>query len=633
MTKTLNKSNSIFLVILVAAITSAFAENLHIAEKKSFIEEDKNNNGSEFTYIRPNLPSNIWKIDNTTETSKKQFQNGDILKDIPARTVWNNQFGFFPIWFGAKEYVFNSPLISGGQIMVQWKEIELEKGVYNFSKIEKMLQAYFERKLYTTIQINGNNKPDYLFREVPYLSDIKLSAQVGDDKGTLMFWYPEYVVNYKNLIYEFGKFLKKSPYLKSVIGIRFNLNAIGTEHLNIPEVLSINSTKVNPRNASSYVYPEKASKEFQENWSNEAVKKYEKAIYDAYVDAMSETVRIFLRNSLDESIFKLADNDLQNGKVGLFHTSSEPEPKTGGQGEIKQSMFNLYSRNKKTISYAEEWADCWGIHGKEEDPHFCTPQQWNYWRLLSDLNVGISHIGMYGSIWAYAFGEKAPENKQFVEIDEKNRREEIRRGIEFAFKYIGHHNNPFKSPGAFIAFRHSTENLSIKQNPEFYSKYKAPELKIFTGDYTFLCLRKPDKSVGVKLIGPTEQRYGAFARKLPTGESMQLVLHPGLAKAIYNKAVTLRVFYFDEPNTEWSVSYGTTNFVIKSQGTKKWKTAEWQLRGATRNNEMNIASIIEKGQFASNEELAVLHPDVILKALKGTPIFHMVEIDRSNLFQ
>jgi hypothetical protein len=616
----------LFLLFFFIGTSSSKAQSI------SFLDEDKLNNGKEYSCDPIFLPKNIWTLKQKVESTKADSKNGQILKNIAPRSEWKSSFGFFPIWFGAKDYLFESPLISGGQIMVQWKEIELKKGVYDFSKIEKMLKAYYDRKLYTTIQINGNEKPDYLFDEIPWIENVKWSLQVQDKKGTLMYWYPQYAENYANLIKAFAQFLSSSSYLKSVLGIRFNLNAIGTEHLEVPTKVNSKVGVVNPRLCSAYFYPKNADPHFTTEWSKAEKIKYENAVLKSYMESVSPVAHLFLRNNIDENLISMAQPELQSGKIGFFHTSSEPEPRSK-DGELKLLTFNKYSRSKQTTSYAEEWADCWGVHGSEEDSHFCSPEQWNYWRLLCDLHVGISHIGMYGSIWAYAYGEEAPENKQFEDKTPSTRREEIRRGIEFAYKYIGQHNNPAKSPGAFIAFRQSTENLSMAQHPEFYKNYPNFGINIFTNDYSFLSTRLPDQSEGLKLVGPSDQRFGAFARKMKENDQLKIAFHPLFTKALYLKPVVIRVIYFDDQNTEWKLKYGNSLFNVVSTGSKRWMTKEFKVLGAERQNSLEKGAVIEKGQLATADELLTLQPDLVITALKGTPIFHLVEMDRSTIIQ
>jgi hypothetical protein len=597
----------------------------------SYIEEDSNNTGQEFEYKQPTIPENFWSSYSRTTSSYTDIKNGDILKNIPAHAEWGLQNGLYPVWTGNDEYIFNLPIVAGGQIMLQWKDCETQKGVYNFNLLTKLLKAYYDRKLYTTIQINGNNKPDWMFNEIPYLANIQLTSQVGDDKGTLMYWYPSFVNAYTNFLDAFAQYLKTSPYLKSVNGVRFNLNAIGTEHSTPTKSFDNKGVLIDARNPANYTYPALADKSFNQYWTTQIFDQYENTVYAKYASAISSVVRVFLRNNLDDNIMKLAVPDFLSGNMGLFHTSSEPEPRASG-GEDKLLAFNTYSRSPKTISYAEPWTDPWGSHADgTEDPHFCSPQQWNYWRILCDLNVGISQIAMHGDYWTYCMGGPAPANKQFPEINAAARRDEMQKGINFAFKYVGHHNNPSTSPGAFIAFRKSTENLSIKSNPSFYGGTSFAIQK-FTGDYTFLAAHLPDNSTGLKLIGDNEQRYGAFARQIAADGSMKIALHPLFSKAIYNKSVKLRVIYYDGGTENWSVTYGNNTFTVQNKGTKSWKVTEWNVTGAPRLNALAASTIIEKGSVATTTELNTLVPEITLKANSGNPVFHLVEIDRSTIF-
>ena len=80
---------------------------------------------------------------------------------------------------------------------------------------------------------------------------------------------------------------------------------------------------------------------------------------------------------------------------------------------------------------------------------------------------------------------------------------------EWGADYVGLHNRPTESPGAWVAFR---GNERVKAaNPRVAESNRG--LKRFTGDYTFLAERVDgDGSVGVGPVGPADQRFGAFAR-------------------------------------------------------------------------------------------------------------------------
>lgn len=85
-----------------------------------------------------------------------------------TRTESKNSFaGLYNIWY-KNEDVLNEPLIKGGQIMLQWADVEKSEGQYDFSSIEKQLAHFSEIGKKTTIQINGNKKPEWLYKKVPY---------------------------------------------------------------------------------------------------------------------------------------------------------------------------------------------------------------------------------------------------------------------------------------------------------------------------------------------------------------------------------------------------------------------------------------------------------------------------------
>lgn len=104
---------------------------------------------------------------------------------------------------------------------------------------------------------------------------------------------------------------------------------------------------------------------------------------------------VFVRNGLPES---LCSEELESlfcsGRLSWFHMSSEAEL-IGTSVESRYMIFIDYFSKGLAKGYADSWADAFGWHGGKKDHHFCSTQQWHYWRLLSDLNMGISYIALY----------------------------------------------------------------------------------------------------------------------------------------------------------------------------------------------------------------------------------------------
>ena len=160
--------------------------------------------------------------------------------------------------------------------------------------------------------------------------------------------------------------------------------------------------------------------------------------------------------------------------------------------------------------------------------------QYNYWRLLSDLNLGFSMIGIYGADLAQAGNP------------------EYRAAFDFAARYAGYHASPSVSPGAWVALREGS--LLLK------------------GDYSFLMHRLPGTAMKPEQkAGPDDQRFGAWALMLPKGAEVKFALDPAFARSL--KKATIRVTYLDRGDGTFTILGHST----KLTGSARWKTAEFEI--------------------------------------------------------
>lgn len=466
--------------------------------------------------------------------------------------------GLYAIWYREKYELLEVPYIVGGQIVVQWQDVEPDSGRYDFSPIGRELKKLRALGKRTTIQINGNLKPAWLFTQVPYHPE-KLSVQVRDKQGTLMYWHPLYRDAYTNMLKAFAAFLAQSPDREVLIGIRLNFNAIGTEHFPVPK---------EAQNLSKWIVPPGA--QLGPPWSTDEVAVYEKAVVDTFVGHLSPHAKIFVRNNVNAKIAEQYRSWFETGKLGWFHTSSEAEPRSRGLERQYQRFFDD-CRSGKTVGYAEPWASAWGDHGKT-DHRSCSPPQWNYWRTLLDLHCGVSFLALYANDLAVAVTGSYHVNQNHYD-EEKDRRgyqQEFEAAFRFAERYVGYHASPDTSPGAWVAFRENhvaqATNVASEQDRQLSS---------FTGDYSFLMERLPDKTVGVHNIGPENQRQGAWARMLPPTDKLELKLHPRFAASL--KGGRVRVTYLDQAGdsaSPFQFVAGQKQVTVTPQGTGRWQTAE-----------------------------------------------------------
>ncbi len=467
--------------------------------------------------------------------------------------------GLYAIWANPK--LLDLPFVEGGQVMVQWQDLEPAEGQYDFSRLDAKLKSLHARNKPATVQVNGNRKPTYLFAKVPYCRQ-RISAQVSDQRGALQYWHPAHMRAYINFLAAYGKHLKESPYRASILGVRLNFNGLGTEHLWI---------KKDQRDLRMWIVPPGVAP--GPYWTPALAEAYKLAVIKAFMKNFRPEIRVFVRNNISRDL----DDDrglaeqFKTGKLCLFHTSSEVQPRSKGV-ERQYLMFLKYCRPGKTLGYAESWTDAGGRHGDKLDRRWCSPCQWNYWRVLVDLNCGVSFIGCYGSDLARA-GDP-----------------EFRAAFQFAAKYAGCHASPSVAPGAWVALR---------------------EGDYLKGDYTFLMQRfSGDASVAFKNAGPADQRYGAWARKLPPGKTMRFALNDAFAQSLAGKRATVRIVWLPTKDTVWQVACSGRTFTAPPSASGRWQVTEFVLPQAAFSRDSHGAHLT-----------LVAKTDVIL---------HMVGIERRS---
>lgn len=489
--------------------------------------------------------------------------------------------GIYAVWYSKNKGVLNLPYIEGGQVVVQWADVEPVKGEYDFTELDQQLAWFMKENKMATVEVNGNRKPKWMYDIIPHHPK-KFSQQISDKQGTLMYWYPAFVDAYTNFIKAYGSHLKSSPYLAALAGVRMNFNALGTEHFNIPESAVALNQWINPAGITGGTI-----------WTPAISEDYQNKIAAVYINSFSG-INLFLRNNINEETEKKYSQDLLDGKLMLFHTSSEIEPR-GAAMERKYHLFKTYALTGKTVAYAEPWADCWGYHGQVKDERWTSPGQYMYWRLLFDLHTGVSMPAIYGSDL-----DVAATGNHLKEGDQKRYQQSFVNAIKFAAMYAGFHASPRKSPGAWIAFRHNEKNINYSQLTEF------------TDNYSFLATQLlPDNTnwKNITEIGPADQRFGAWAKEAEAGKNIRLQFSDLFLKSIQAKPSVIRVIYFDKGIGNFEIAYNGIKLQKELGGTGTWKTLEIPVSN----------SIYKRDQTGS---------ELTLTAISGNIIFHMVAIER-----
>ncbi len=462
--------------------------------------------------------------------------------------------GIIAIWYnGQNDPIISQPWIHGGQVMVQWADVDKGPGQYDFSSIESELSALAKTGRAATVQINGNKKPDYLFTMCPYFPKV-LDNQINDKKGTLMYWHPAHEKAFRDMLAAFAKYIKSSPSRKALLGIRMNFNALGTEHVKVPEANQSLNGWITPQG----VEPGTA-------WTQAQADAYKDRIFQTYIDEMVPDIFVFARSSEGKELVDKNEKYFMSGQMGLFHTSFRAEPTNEQQTFGRYGIYQKYCLPGYTLGYTEAEGDCWGQLGAKQTPRFCSPPQWNYWRLLSQMHIGVSYIGVYTRDLDVALNGKYDSKIQvkWPKGDVPQYQDEFRKAYEFANVYAGYHAIPAKSPGAWIAFR---EGNTLK------------------GDYFMHMKRLQDETTVPPAntpIGPDNSRFGAWARYLPAGKSMNLVLNSAFADSLKNQQAEIRVTYLDDAaQGTLRLLAGGKTFEAPRKGSGQWQVLTGVVAGA-----------------------------------------------------
>lgn len=445
--------------------------------------------------------------------------------------------GLYAIWYERTPEVMELPYITGGQVVLQWGDLEKAEGQYDFSLLAAEMKKRHDQNRVFTVQVNGNDKPAWLFDRVPCLPE-PLSTQVKDAQGTLMYWHPVFERAYLNFLRAYAAFLKQSPYCASVLGVRQNFNAIGTEHWHVPnDKAALSQWRVPPEAKAG------------ESFTQALGRAYQTRVLETFVKEFAPDMRVFVRNNIEPELRQSFAQDFSTGRLCWFHTSSEMEPRSNGEKQYQAFLDDC--RTGKTLAYAEPWASAWGHHGVKTDPRWCSPPQWNYWRLLCDLNCGVSFIACYANDLEVARSGRYRYGKSRT-TEVAPFKGEFDAAFRFAAKYAGYHASPQAAPGAWVALR---EGGTLK------------------GDYTFLMQRLPDHTREVKNAGPDDQRFGAWARGLPAGKTMTFRVDP----RVFSKGEKriARIIYFDRGTGQWELRQGGPNKLKTTNGnTGRWVERE-----------------------------------------------------------
>jgi len=281
------------------------------------------------------------------------------------------------------------------------------------------------------------------------------------------------------------------------------------------------------------------------------------AVYPVFFRATWITSRV--DTSIANRIVSLVDQ----GELGLFVTSSEAEP----SNKAHEDSFNVIKAAcKKQGGNVRCYSEGFGrFPGNSKIQGNYSIIQDVYWRILHDLDAGISYMAI---------------RDEYVGQHSVNA--EMTASLDFCVKYVGYQQFPFRSPGAWVALR---EGVRQPGNYDFLAQ------QIVSAD----AARGIEYSAGSILLGPQTgfvgppssnsnnnnitgegQRQSLWAMNFVSGEKLKVKLDDNFASTLTGQSVTVRVWYLNDSSNAnlavrafeqdiGNINVGSTNMWVVAQ--------------------------------------------------------------------
>lgn len=456
--------------------------------------------------------------------------------------------GIYQVW-GHDSDVQSLPYVVGGQVKVEWRDIEPIRGRWNWTSLDSKLALYKSMGKQATVQVNSTTRPAWV-----------ASLIATCNNSFPQYWDPGYVQLQDALITALAAHLKASPYRSVVALVRASPNAIGTELTDVP--------------AGYQCTPATNGRIWNEPWSVAVGQNYYKTVMGLYRTRMSPELHFALRaqlfttNAVTPPLEWLGVDD-----AWIMQTASDIDPNP------LRDAFDVFAVNWARAGKTEGYIEPHHTNGKS---HLVS---WNYWRLLHELNKGVSYLAVYGE-----------------QIAAGRTNTEYSGAFDFANQYAGSHARPLTAPGAWVALKYGYGKTA--GNLTRFMTQVDPE-----GTSTAL-----DSKQGTAVIGPATQKYGRFARQITAGTTknrMTFQLNPTFRSGLAASTTRLRVIYLDSAPATFQVRWGTASSAVttvRTAGSGLWRSAFVTVPGTSYAGQLPGAG------------------DISVTATAGTSIFHMVEV-------
>jgi hypothetical protein len=537
----------------------------------------------------------------------------------------------------------NCPLIKGSPIILHWRKVEPEPGVFKFDELlREKLELLHENDYYTFLSMwYVPNVPDWVYDNgVPAL---KMTPTTNPFRKIRDWTYPyylddDYIFYYYRVIHEFGKYIQSLPeHLQK--RILFVQSAEGTTG----DGFWYKGEPVEPKYSITH---DQWGKFRREAWGQ-----YKSALSDKSGKMLVPLLVNYDSNREQEYEWLKENMDVVGLKNGMFSHGYHISHTTDRLAHWNQFKTDLNYQGKIFFSRGEQDRE-WDICGWSKQ----NPEQAFYWSGIFATHCGISmwnipgeaHVGTRFTKGLNFFNrhagqfEPATANRAFCalrkgldvsdtvlypeDIYGKAVQKNVDRYLNIVNAYSKHgaiQGDPIKALGdtTYIeseggAGATTSDGMMNRQRDD----YNDAGWKIWPGNYErYLKQIAPEEtSIGLWHVGPDKSVYGRFARSTDVANGKNALyfdLHDDFYKD--GKSLKVKIIWLDKGKAKWKLLYNAKNkpektaFQVTNTNSGEWKEKTVNLKDAC------IQNCAERGA------------DFILKSLSDEDIvFHLIEIEK-----
>lgn len=555
--------------------------------------------------------------------------------------------GIWSIW-GSGVSKAGRPWYKGHVIAVGWEEIETADNRFNWTKLDKKIDATASQDLYIMVLVyTGNQNPEWLYAtgvprvETNYKNGSSYAYYVndnngdgdGDDRGEFRYYFKRMIAAVAQHLNELNTDKTRASYGK-IIGIQGPVGASGDPH---PYTVAAQNGAGAGEGWFGAGTPYEIKPAVWDAYQREMFSYY----YDQYKN-FQPRLHVLLntgdtREMHDWALANLPGIWIKYGRLGDRYQNNkewnDPNASSGAWLWETTREFRDGSANRSR-SEMDLTNQGW----------FTEAPAWNmYWTNLWDLHTGMDMHNITNADL---------ENPAYVET------------FTFFSKYAGY-KDPRDSTGVWIALRDGLDVDDTQRFPEqtygpveggknrqrylnildAFKPYGAQQndldalnktswnalndvgYRVYPGNYQLWLYQKTpnETSQGLWRVGPADQPYGRFARRFDQASGKKTMYFDIDDRFFFNKPlngaypISIRVVYLDQGTGTWALRYDAIDDAQKTAFTvTKTNSGRWKEQTIT----------LSDGYFGNR---APNSSDLVLDSVDSEDdTFHMIELTRAT---